>query len=83
MAWSESTDPNKVTFLRDYLVKQGWIEGSSSYQYWVTPEGYRRIADVRTNFDPAQAFVAMWFDDAMDGVYEQGVDPAIHTGCRI
>ena len=79
MAWSESADPNEVTFLRDYLVEQRWIDGNSSYQYWVTADGHRRIADVRTNADSTQAFVAMWFDGAMDGVYGEGVEPAIRA----
>ena len=77
MAWSESTEPNEVTFLRDYLVQQGWIREHNAYQYSATVDGYRRIADVKTNSDSTQAFVAMWFDGVMDGVYEEGVEPAI------
>ena len=43
----------------------------------VTVDGYRRIAEVKTNLDSAQAFVAMWFDDEMNDVYRNGIEPAI------
>ena len=79
MAWSESTERNEVTFLREYLVEQGWIQGNNSYQYSVTVDGHRRIADVKTNSDSTQAFVAMWFDDGMEAAYRQGIVPAIDS----
>ena len=79
MAWSESTDLNEVTFLRDYLDRQGWIDGNSSYQYAVTVDGHRRISDVRENADATQAFVAMWFDEEMRAAYTYGIEPAIES----
>jgi len=79
MAWSESTERSEVTFLRDYLVRHGWLDKISSYQYWVTVDGHRRIADVKTNADSTQAFVAMWFDEGMEAAYRQGIVPAIDS----
>ena len=49
----------------------------------VTIDGYSRIADVETNIDSSQAFVAMWFDSTMDEAYDKGIRPAIeNTGCE-
>ncbi|MDD9984781.1 MAG: hypothetical protein OXQ31_00765 [Spirochaetaceae bacterium] len=79
MAWSESTDLSEVTFLRDYLDRQGWIDGNSAYQYAVTVEGHRRIADVKKSADATQAFVAMWFDHEMRAAYTNGIEPAIES----
>ena len=45
--------------------------------YEITVLGYQRIAEMVTNPDSAQAFVAMWFGDEMDRVYDRAVDPAI------
>ena len=83
MAWSESTTLGEVRFLADYLTEQHWIRVVQDARYNVTVDGYRRLAELRTNPDIRQAFVAMWFDEEMDGVYERGVEPAIrNTGYK-
>ena len=51
---------------------------SRSYAYRVTVSGHVRIAEVGTNADSSQAFVAMWFHDSMERVYDEGIAPAIH-----
>ena len=43
----------------------------------VSVDGYSRIADQVTNLDSSQAFVAMWFDDSMKDVYDNGIRPGI------
>lgn len=78
MAWSESTSARELRYLLDYLRDRCWIERSQAgYRYVVTVDGYRRLAEVKTNHDSAQAFVAMWFDDEMNDVYSNGIEPAI------
>ena len=79
MAWSESTTLKEVRFLIEYLIEQRWLRKVQDTHFTVTVDGHRRIADLRTNSDSAQAFVAMWFDDEMDSVYEKGVEPAIRS----
>ena len=49
----------------------------SSNNYRVTVSGHVRIAEAETNVDSSQAFVAMWFDDSMERVYDEGIAPAI------
>ena len=40
--------------------------------------GYEKVSELLTlNIDSQQAFVAMWFDSEMDGVFEQAIAPAI------
>ena len=76
MAWSESTSVGEILYLLDYLKDQRWIDRSHAGAR-VTVDGYRRLAEVKTNLDSAQAFVAMWFDDEMNDVYRNGIEPAI------
>ena len=76
MAWSESTSVGEILYLLDYLGDQCWIDRSHAGAR-VTVAGYRRIAEVKTNYDSAQAFVAMWFGGEMNDVYSNGIEPAI------
>lgn len=93
MAWSESTTDEELDFLTDYLAGQGWIKKEDErtkdikgglvaqtpelYRCRVEVPGYARIEELTTNPDSSQCFVAMWFDDSMDDVYEKGFRAAI------
>ena len=83
MAWSESTKGGEVQFFVDYLLDEGWIkgqrEGHGMGHFAVTIDGYSHIADVETNVDSSQAFVAMWFDQSMNGAYNRGIRAAIEN----
>lgn len=95
MAWSESTTDEELDFLTDYLAGQGWIKKederikdikvglvaltSELYSFRVEVPGYSRIEEIITNPDSSQCFVAMWFDDSMNEVYEKGFIPAIEA----
>lgn len=89
MAWSESTTDEELEFLADYLAAQGWITKSRQiapylityglYLCRVEVQGYSRIAEGRENPDSSQCFVAMWFDDSMNDVYEKGFRAAIEA----
>ena len=85
MAWSESTTPDEVPYLVDYLEDEGWIQESykgggsvpRSDRYRVTVSGHVRIAEEAAKVDPSQAFVAMWFDSSVESAYDEGIAPAI------
>ena len=98
MAWSESTTDEELDFLTNYLAERGWIKKederikdikvgtialtSELYSFRVEVPGYSRIEEIITNPDSSQCFVAMWFDDSMNEVYEKGFIPAIEAaGC--
>ena len=86
MAWSESTAWGEVCVLAEYLQKQGLIEIHTmvnEVNKWlesrVSIDGYRHINDSITTVDPAQAFVAMWFDEEMTIAYEEGIKKAVES----
>ena len=76
-AWSESTNWIEVDYLLDYLKQRGWVQRQGFSGYTVAVDGYNRIAEQAANIDSSQAFVAMWFDDSMDEVFETGLKTAI------
>ena len=76
MAWSDSIDKTELGYFIDYLERRGWITAerlNTGFEAEVTIEGYSHIADLETNLDSSQAFVAMWFDESMEKAYEQGI----------
>ena len=82
MAWSECTKSNyfdEVAFLLEYLQERGWIEYNSNLELCVlTVEGYAHLAELENVATvSSQAFVAMWFDESMDNVYQNGIRPGI------
>lgn len=85
MAISESITLGELIYLLQYLERAGWIQvessGGGTLDCTVTMDGYRRIADQEVNPSSDQVFVAMWFDDSMVDVRENGIKPAIvNTG---
>ena len=76
LAWSESASVSDTQFLLKYLDSVGWVEPHNN-GHRVTVEGYRRLAEAKTNVDSGQAFVAMWFGDKMNEAYARGIEPAI------
>ncbi|MCY4108943.1 MAG: hypothetical protein OXG11_07945, partial [Chloroflexi bacterium] len=81
LTWSESSTPDEADYLVDYLRAMGWIEGTwvatGGGKFRVTVDGYFQIAEQAKNLDSSKVFVAMWFDDSMDRIYEAGFKPAI------
>ena len=81
LAWSESTTGDELTYLCEYLANKGWIEVKRHptdplYSVVVTVEGYAAI-EVPPRSESNKVFVAMWLDQSMDKVYEQGIKPGI------
>ena len=83
MAWSESTTPEEVEFLLEYLQSCGWIRCLNMVagiaQEQVTISGYEEVGSQDTRPDPSLGFVAMWFDDEMRELYRKGIAPAIEA----
>ena len=86
LAWSESSNVDELRFLLNFLESQTWLEklpgGATLLNYQVTVSGYSYLTDIdHVHADSSQAFVAMWFDDSMDEIWEMGLRPAIkNTG---
>lgn len=94
LAWSESINVEELGHITNYLAQRGLIQkgetisDSQGYERWRTDglyscvvevEGYSLIEQSVTNPDSSQCFVAMWFDNSMDAVYETGIRPAIQA----
>ena len=81
MAWTESLRPEEVTYLVAYLESSAWVEHAYTnvaHIYRITVEGYARLAELdRTATDSSKAFVAMWFHESMDEVWENAIKPGI------
>ena len=82
LAWSESRETDELTYLLDYLEIESWLKqipyGATCLKYRLTVRGYSYLAEIdHAVTDSSQAFVAMWFDESMDEVWEKGLRPAI------
>ena len=80
-AWSESTEWHEITYLFEYLLEEGFLQGrigpDSIFDCTVTVNGYRHIGRQVASVDSAQAFIAMWFNDSTDNVYEDGIKAGV------
>ena len=82
LAWSESTNVEELKYLLDYLKHSSWLielPGSATLLcYQLSVSGYSYLAEINhAVLDSSQAFVAMWFDESMDKVWEEGLLPGI------
>ena len=80
---SESVNDDELTSLLNYLEERGYIKQIRSpseliVECFLTVKGYERLEEnEKPNQDSTKVFVAMWFDDSMDEVWEKGIRPAI------
>ena len=82
IAWTESVGTAEVEYLFNYLQEKGWLAEKSVNSvlesYLVTVDGHARLAELDKAYtDSSQAFVAMWFDESTDSLWEQGMKPGI------
>ncbi len=82
LAYSECLSEDDLVFLLKYLNDIEMIEhiGVNMIRQAciLTVQGYARLAELeKTHVVSSRAFVAMWFDDSMTEVWENGFKPAI------
>ncbi|MBI4329174.1 MAG: hypothetical protein HY685_04845 [Chloroflexi bacterium] len=86
LAWAR--DGEEFRYLLSMLCKRGLLErerpGVDFGALRLTPEGWERLEQLRrVQRHSDQAFVAMWFSQDLDQVWEQGFKPALEeTGFR-
>ena len=76
---SESIDVSEIRYLLRFLEEQGLVNYNptmGNHRVTLTVPGFAQIAEQRQTPDSSQAFVAMWFHDSMETLYEQGIRPA-------
>lgn len=83
-AWTETIDYKEFLFLRQILLESNLIHGFAQFQGGraefdiLTAKGFERLEEFeKANIASKQAFVAMWFHDSLNEVYEQAIEPAI------
>lgn len=81
MAETECKDDGELYKLFELLNSTGLVLVEGSFVS-LSASGWERIAELTAvGSDSAQVFVAMWFDESMDEVYESAIKPAIeHLG---
>ena len=77
LAWSESTERSELMYLLNHLLSIDLLE-KVAIGYRITVSGYSHLASLeRSSLDSSKAFVAMWFDDSMTELWENGIRAAI------
>ena len=89
LAHTESHDPEDLEYLANNLADRGFIEkGESQLGNWiiqygflcrVTVDGYVAIERIKTERKPDQCFVAIWFSQETDALYDNGIAPAVEA----
>ena len=83
MAWSECIQVEELNYLMDYLESQKWVTGCDSDRpntYQISVEGYSRIAELeQITVESSKAFVAMWFHESTNDVWETAIQPGIEN----
>jgi hypothetical protein len=78
----DSKDPDASHFLLRQLIHEGYIEAERNEfptTVMVSAEGWNRIGQIERglNVGSNQGFIAMWFDESMNGAAEEGFKRAI------
>lgn len=70
---------SEFKFILDKLVEAELLEDTPGGGAWrLSPAGWLRVGELRSaRTDSGQAFVAIWFDKALEGAWEDGFEPAI------
>ena len=86
LAWSESIRPEEVKYLLDYLQSRDWIERTNRDAHGILPEyrvsigGHARLAELEEiTQESSKAFVAMWFHESTNDVWETAIQPGIEN----
>jgi hypothetical protein len=69
--------PEEVDYLTLELQKRGYLDGTHD-GLALTMLGWEHLEEIRrSGASTSRAFVAMWFDDSMNSVYDESIKPAI------
>ena len=89
LAYSESADFDELEYLVDSLAERGLIEkgrqlrnyyvSTRGFLYIVTASGYIEIERLQTERQSDQCFVALWFNEATDALYDRAIAPAVRA----
>jgi len=79
--WTEEENPDGGLAIRRLLEERGWISHlGQTGRYRLTADGvsqFEKVTQGGVNGD--QCFVAMWFDNELRPIYDNGIEPAIRA----
>ena len=89
LAYSESADFDELDYLVESLAERGLVEkgrqlrnyyvSTRGFLYVVTASGYIEIERLQTERQSDQCFVALWFNEATDALYDRAIAPAVRA----
>ena len=77
LAWSESIKEEEIVSFLEHMAALGWLKYKLERDCTVTVMGCQQVEEQARKTDSSQCFVAMWFDDSTDEVYEKGIKKAV------
>ena len=76
-----AVNKDEFKFLIEHISNTGYIDGNGDgkeFQAHLTVDGLNYIDSIKSQFlDTNQVFVAMWFDESLDNIYQKGFSRAI------
>ena len=93
LAYTESTEHQEILYLANSLHDQGLIKRHDErfrdhrgqtrviqgFEYTVTTNGHSVMEQRQTEVKSDQGFVAMWFNEATDALYDRAIAPAVRA----
>lgn len=77
-AWAKDRDELEYILISFLIKQKRYLEIISSDNYKITPEGWEYIESLySSNPNSNISFVAMWFDESLDQLYLNYINPAI------
>ena len=79
-AYAECANDNEWYVMLDELRQYADMDqyaGEHPLTITLNAKGLKRLESLETNKDSRQAFVAMWFDENMNDIYDKAIQPAI------
>ena len=74
----DALNVGELSTLVEFLSDLGTADGGEDAFFRITPSGYRQVEEgMISTGDSKQAFVAMWFDNELNEVFESGFAKAI------
>ena len=91
LAHSESTNVGEMGYLIDSLATRGlvnksgdvrvgrsiYIQSGPGFLCTVTTDGYSAVESLQANGKPDQCFVALWFNEKTNALYDKAIAPAV------
>lgn len=80
-------DVNGMNYILRQMEEMGWISKTSEFpdEFTIEAKGWLKVGELRKKPGKSapQAFVAMWFDESMQEIFENGIRPAVEIAGKV